>query len=84
MTEKPQTLKHIQRPRVKICGITSPEGARYALAAGADAIGLVFYAQSPRCVLIEQANVIARTVGPLVTVVGLFVNAQPQQSTSLL
>ena len=49
------------------------------LAAGGDAIGLVFYADSPRYVSIEKANLIARSVGPLVTVVGLFVNAQPRQ-----
>ena len=74
-----QTLMHTQPPRVKICGITSVDAARYALAAGVDAIGLVFYPDSPRYVSIEQANVIARSVGPLVTVVGLFVDARPQQ-----
>ena len=79
MTGQSEIPKHAQRPRVKICGITSIEAAHYALAAGVDAIGLVFYPSSPRYVSIEQANLIARTVGPLVTVVGLFVNARPQQ-----
>ncbi|MFO1388973.1 phosphoribosylanthranilate isomerase [Cellvibrio sp.] len=61
--------------RVKICGITSVADAQTAVNAGADAIGLVFYAPSPRAVTIEQAREIAASVGPFVTVVGLFVNA---------
>ena len=79
MTGQSKIPRRAQWPRVKICGITSVEAARYVLAAGGDAIGLVFYADSPRYVSIEKANLIARSVGPLVTVVGLFVNAQPRQ-----
>lgn len=62
--------------RVKVCGITSVADARSAVDAGADAIGLVFYDPSPRAVSIEQARSIAASVGPFVTVVGLFVDAQ--------
>jgi phosphoribosylanthranilate isomerase len=62
--------------RVKICGITSVADAQVAVKAGADAIGLVFYTPSPRAVSIEQAREIAASVGPFVTVVGLFVNAE--------
>jgi phosphoribosylanthranilate isomerase len=62
------------RTRIKICGITSVEDAQAAVAAGADAIGLVFYPQSPRYVTPEQAALIARAVGPFVSTVGLFVN----------
>lgn len=61
--------------RVKICGITSVEDGAAAVSAGADAIGLVFYNKSPRAVSIAQAAAIARSVGPFVTVVGLFVDA---------
>lgn len=61
--------------RIKICGITSVEDAAKVIEAGADAIGLVFYDPSPRAVSVDQAAEIARTVGPFVTVVGLFVNA---------
>lgn len=61
--------------RVKICGITSVADAQIAIKAGADAIGLVFYAPSPRAVSIAQAREIAASVGPFVTVVGLFVDA---------
>lgn len=64
-----------QSPRIKICGITRPEDAAAALALGVDAIGLVFYAASPRAVTLVKAKQIARTAGPFVTVTGLFVNA---------
>ncbi len=62
------------RVRVKICGITRPEDVTAAVDAGADAIGLVFYAPSPRSVSIEQAEELCCLVPPFVTVVGLFVN----------
>lgn len=65
------------RVRVKICGITRVEDARSAVDNGADAIGLVFYASSPRNVEIEQAAEIANKIPAFVTVVGLFVNAEP-------
>ncbi|WP_437881264.1 phosphoribosylanthranilate isomerase [Pseudomonas sp. LRF_L74] len=61
--------------RSKICGITRIEDALAAVAAGADAIGLVFYAKSPRAVSLEQARAIVRALPPFVTSVGLFVNA---------
>lgn len=70
--------------RVKICGITRPEDARAALSAGAHALGLNFYPQSPRAISIEQARAIAAAAGPLVTLVGLFVDAGPEQIESVL
>jgi phosphoribosylanthranilate isomerase len=70
--------------RVKICGITSLDDAHAAVAAGADAIGLVFYSKSPRHVNVEQARAIALAVGPFVTVVGLFVNAAAEEINSIL
>lgn len=63
------------RVRTKICGITSAEDASIAVAAGADAIGLVFYPGSKRCVDVEQARHICTMLPPFVTRVGLFVNA---------
>lgn len=70
--------------RIKICGITRPEDGRAALAAGAHALGLVFYPPSSRAVTPEQAADIARAVGPLVTLVGLFVNAEPERIEATL
>ena len=60
--------------RVKICGITSPEDARLTVAAGADAIGLVF-AESPRRVDLVRARAILEAVGPFVTPVAVFVDS---------
>jgi phosphoribosylanthranilate isomerase len=72
------------RTRAKICGITRVEDAVSAVQAGADAIGLVFYAQSPRCVSIEQAQKIVAAMPPFVSVVGLFVNARSAEIESIL
>lgn len=65
------------RVRVKICGITRVEDALSAVEHGADAIGLVFYAPSPRNVSISQAMEITKKIPAFVSVVGLFVNAEP-------
>lgn len=66
------------RTRIKICGIRDPEMGRAAAAAGADAIGLVFHAASPRAVDPGMARDIAVAVPAFVTVVGLFVNRDAQ------
>ncbi len=63
--------------RVKICGVTSVVDAKAAAAAGADAIGLNFYAKSPRHVALAQAAKIARALPPFVSRVGVFVNPEP-------
>ncbi len=60
---------------IKICGITRPDDAVAAAEAGADAIGLNFYAKSPRSVSVETAMEIARAVDGGPVVVGVFVNA---------
>ena len=65
--------------RVKICGITRPEDAELAERAGADAIGLIFAPNSKRLITLERAAAIAERVGPLITRVGVFVDAPLEQ-----
>jgi phosphoribosylanthranilate isomerase len=61
--------------RVKICGVTSSADALVAARAGADAVGLNFYAASPRCCPFERAREIAAALPVGVCKVGVFVNA---------
>lgn len=61
--------------RIKICGVTSIRDARQAAEAGADAIGLNFYAPSPRFVTVQRACEIAAAVPSHVSKVGVFVNS---------
>ncbi|MBH2035642.1 MAG: phosphoribosylanthranilate isomerase [Pseudomonadales bacterium] len=70
--------------RSKICGITRIEDALIAAEAGADAIGLVFYAKSPRAVSIQQARDIVAALPAFVTTVGLFVNASREELNDVL
>lgn len=70
--------------RVKICGITRPEDGLAAASAGAHAIGLVFHPASPRRVSIAQAQAIVAALPPLVSVVGLFVDAGQEQINDVL
>lgn len=65
------------RTRVKICGLTRGGDLEAAIALGVDAVGLVFHPASPRAVSIDQAAVLARAVPAFVSVVGLFVDAEP-------
>ena len=63
--------------RVKICGLTRAEDLATAVAAGVDAIGLVFYAKSKRCISIEAARDLVAGIPAFITVTGLFVDAEP-------
>jgi phosphoribosylanthranilate isomerase len=63
------------RTRIKICGITREADLDAAVLAGADAVGLVMYARSPRHVSAARAGALARRLPPFVTPVLLFVNA---------
>lgn len=63
--------------RVKICGITRSEDLAAACHAGADALGFVFYAKSPRNLTVGQAAALVAQLPPFVQSVGLFVDAEP-------
>lgn len=77
-------MKTTNRIRIKICGITSTEDAKYACDAGVDAIGLVFYEKSPRNVDINKAKLICNSLPPFVSCVGLFLNAAENFVQSVL
>ncbi len=62
------------RTRVKFCGITRFDDASMAVDLGVDALGFVFYAESPRYIAVSEAAEIVRRLPPLVSKVGLFVN----------
>lgn len=66
------------KTRIKICGLTREEDVDAAVAAGADAIGFVFYPPSPRYITPQRAAELARRIPPFVDVVGLFVNEAPE------
>jgi phosphoribosylanthranilate isomerase len=72
------------RTRIKICGITRTQDARAAAQAGADAIGLVFYPQSPRYLSAERAVEIRDALPPFVQTVALFVNPDGAQVAQVI
>ncbi|MDO8653395.1 MAG: phosphoribosylanthranilate isomerase [Undibacterium sp.] len=72
------------RTKIKICGLTRPEDVRAVVAAGADALGFVFYPPSPRYVTPEAAAQLLRNLPPFVVSVGLFVNATEDELLATL
>jgi len=72
------------RTRIKICGLTREEDVQAVVAAGADAIGFVFYPKSPRYVTPERAAELIRSVPPFITTVGLFVNHTPEEVADIV
>jgi phosphoribosylanthranilate isomerase len=69
----------MSRTRIKICGLTREADVVEAVEAGADALGFVLYAKSPRHISAARAAALAATLPPFVTPVLLLVNASPQE-----
>jgi len=74
----------MRRTRIKICGLTRETDVEHAAATGADAVGLVLYPGSPRCVSARRAGELARRLPPFVTPVLLFVNASADEVRAAL
>lgn len=68
----------MSRTRIKICGLTREEDVLAAVEAGVDALGFVFYPESPRYVTPDHAARLVALLPPFVTAVGLFVNETPE------
>ncbi len=79
----PLSIHLMRRTRIKFCGMTRLEDALAAAELGADAIGMVLHADSPRRISHEQARQIVSELPPFVTPVGLFVDAPPKLITEV-
>lgn len=73
-----------RRTRIKICGLTRIEDLDSAVAAGADAVGFVFYPASPRYVAPAAAAKLITALPPFVASVGLFVNATVEETVAVV
>jgi len=77
-------MNMLTRTRIKICGLTREQDVDAAVAAGADAVGFVLYAKSPRAVTAERAAQLAQRLPPFVTPVLLFVNEDRTRTITAL
>jgi phosphoribosylanthranilate isomerase len=68
---------------IKVCGITEPAGALAAVQAGATAIGMIFYSDSPRFARLDQAAMVSAVLPRSVLRVGVFVNESTERIRSI-
>ena len=69
---------------IKICGLSTAETLDAALDAGADMVGLVFFARSPRNVNLEQAGELARRVEGRAKIVTLSVDPSDEELSAVI
>ena len=67
------------RTKIKICGITNLRNAHEAARLGVDALGFVFFSESPRYIEPKKARVIINSLPSFILRVGLFVNAPKEE-----
>ena len=72
------------RTRIKICGLREHEHVDTAINAGADALGFVLYAPSPRAIALKECHALTQRVPAFVTTVALFVNPTKEEVESAL
>ena len=72
------------RTKIKICGITNPKNALDAVDLGVDALGFVFFEESPRYIEPKKARKILNLLPSFVLRVGLFVNASKEEVLSAI
>lgn len=77
-------LRHqMPKVRIKICGVTTPDDARFAAECGADAVGLNFYPKSPRFLSPPGAAAIVRELPAFTSAVGVFVGMPLRQACAV-
>ena len=74
----------MERVRVKLCGMTRRQDIEHAIHLGVDAIGLIFYPQSPRCISLQQAENLLINLPPFVSAVAVLVNPEPSFVTEII
>jgi len=65
--------------RIKICGITNLDDAMAAVDFGADALGFVFFKESPRFISYKNAAVVIKSLPSFITTIGVFVDEKPKE-----
>lgn len=70
-------------PRIKICGVTTPDDVRLAADCGADAVGFNFYPKSPRFVDPRDAAPLVRALPPFLDAVGVFVGVKTRHACAV-